>query len=358
MNDPLDLRPEILEQSLPAWDSPGAIILDGPAMLGNLDRCRPTDAVFDARGPLMATTGELFLTELLRRGINGMIVSWPVPRWGSLPKGFRAILAPPFDSGMLREAVRRGVSPVLGHQGEAILASNEAQSVRRPLPVLLRVRGGDLMADSGPTGTLPLLEMLPSLPMLELAGLFLDEPFSGRMQCDALDRALARFLPETRGLLLIGGKGGAMPVRGRLVPIVDQRILGCDATEELFTATLTVRMWGFPVAARESSFLVGVDLGTRHGVPRESRPHVLVAGEPGRVVAVQDHRLLVELSQRPERPSPWIVTLLGSSGAAVVPPSEWPEHALPGMVETWRKLLPLWVRPAASHADLLPLGTA
>lgn len=358
MNDPFNPRSVTHEQALPAWDSPGAIILDGPALLGNLDRCQPADAVFDARRPLLAATSELFLGELLRRGIAGMIVSWPVPRLVGLPKGFRAVLAPPFDSGMLREAVRRGVSPVLGHQGEAILASNEAQAVGRPLPVFLRVRGGDLMADSGPTGVLSLLELLPSLPMLELVGLFLDEPFSGRMQCDALDRAMARFLPETRGVMLVGGKGGAQPVRGRTVTLIDQKILGCDTTDELFTATLTIRMWGFPVAARESSFQVGVDLGTRHGIPRESRPHVLVAGEHGRVVAVQEHRMLIELPQRPESPSPWIVTLLGSSGTAVVAPGEWPEQSVPGMVESWRKLLPLWVRPADAKADLVALGTA
>ncbi|MFZ2959302.1 MAG: hypothetical protein WA705_20640 [Candidatus Ozemobacteraceae bacterium] len=331
-------------ENLLSWDGLGVAVLDAPALLGNLEKKLSADALIDLRSPLLSDLAGLLCPEWMRRGVSGYLIGSGFPGPNSPQAGFRGHLLPPFDTEQLREAVRNGIVPVLGHTGEAIFASNEAQALGFSHPVMIRLRSGDLLIDAGPTGPMPLLEMIPGLPMIEPIGFLLDEPFTGRAQCDQLSRALSRLLPEARGLSLIGGGNGPLPQRLTALPVIDDRILGLSPSDGSMTATLTIRVWGLPTAARENSFLVAVDLGSRDGIPAAARPQLLVAGEAGRVVEVGERRLLVELSERPVLPSPWPVTLLGSAGAATVSPAEWPENGLYEWIWRLRRRIPFFLR--------------
>ncbi|MBF0543371.1 MAG: hypothetical protein HQM08_03000 [Candidatus Riflebacteria bacterium] len=334
-----------MEDSIhPPWDSPGVIVLDGPALLANLDKLDSTDSLIDLRSPILGAIAPKFSSEFVRRGIVGYLASSNFPTWNERLSKFSGFLAPPFDSGILRETIRLGLIPCIGHIGEGILASNEAQAMRRPQKVLLRIRGGNLSLDSGPSGFLPLIEKIRTLPMLEVIGVFLDEPFSTRIQCDQLSRAVSKHLPETRSMMILGAGNGPIPVRFKQIKIISDSILGLIPSNPPLTSTLSIKLWGYPLSETEKGFLITSDVGWRDGIFTKARPVIRVSGETGRIISVKEKRIVVEIPRRPNFPSPFLVTLLGNDFEFVIGPQEWSDFNLSEMVEKMKNHLPSFLK--------------
>ncbi|MBF0405849.1 MAG: hypothetical protein HQM10_00730 [Candidatus Riflebacteria bacterium] len=328
----------------PPWDSPGILILDAPALLSNIDRVDIADSLIDLRSPIMTAIAPRFFAEFLRRGISGFITGSQFPRWTESISGFPGYLAPPYDSSVLREAIRNSLIPAIGHIGEAILASNEAQALKRHQKILLRVRGGNLDLDSGPTGFLPLVERIHSLPMLEVVGIYLDEPFKTRLQCDQLSRAVSRHLPEVRSMLILGAETGPLPLRFKHQKTISDHILGLVQHEPPMISTVSIKLWGYPLSETEKGFLVTADAGWRDGLFLKARPTVRVSGETGKIIDISERRIVMEIPKRPAFPSPYIVTLLGNDFDYIIGLQEWGEKNLSQMVEALKERLPSYMR--------------
>ncbi|HEY9071657.1 MAG TPA: hypothetical protein VIV61_15455, partial [Candidatus Ozemobacteraceae bacterium] len=296
--------PPAFSTGIPPWDAPCWLVLDQPALLGNVPATDGADWTVDLRSPLLARAWRLLAPEMKRRG-----------GWGYLSRGFRLtgpaavaeegwvrLLAPPASSGSIAEAVRNGFFVTIGQISEAIVASNAAQACNRRVSLLLRVRSGELMADPGPTGCMSMLEALPGLAAVDVVGFWLDEPFGGRQECDLFMRAVGRLLGDIRSLVLLGAGAGPVPARMKPVPQVGRELFGYAkkaAGQTGGTATLTLEGWAYPLRTRGHGLLAGVDLGAVHGLPRQARGQVVVSGESGRIVAIEDRRLVIELARRP-----------------------------------------------------------
>ncbi len=327
----------------PPWDRPAWVTFDPPSVLANLDRLAPSGAVLDLRSPLLQAVWRRLEEDFRRRGCRGYLADRPLfrPFQGDEPEGWDKILAPSFPADRLEGGLRAGFSLVVGHLSEAIILSNTAQALDRRCRILVRVRHPDVMADPGPTGVLSILELLPQLPLLELAGFFFDQPFTTRLECDTFGRALTRCLGETGPLTALTLADGPWPARLQACRVIGSELLGVAAgRSEPLSATLTLEAWGVPLTAREYGLTVAVDLGTAHGLPPRLPTTVFVDHQPARLARVEERRLVLEMTSRPPGPSPWRVLLLGGTGGGgVVAPADWPDGLPLGLVEavlrTW-----------------------
>lgn len=337
--------PPALPSALP-WDRPAWLTLDGPTLLANVERAGAAEAYLDLRSPLLEKAWRRLEEDLRRRGCRGYLAARPLfpPFDPREPDGWDRVLAPPCPAAGLEEGLRAGFTLTVGHVSEAIILSNAAQALDRRCGVLVRLRHPDLMADPGPTGALSVLEVLPRLPMLEMVGFFLDQPFETRQQCDSFARALTRTLGDHRTLEAVGGEGGPLPARLQARRVIGARVLGLgEEPGEPWPATLSLEGWGVPLAARESGLTVGIDLGFAHGLPRQPGTTVFVEHHPALVVAVEERRTVLRMEARPTLPSPWRVLLLGGAGAGgVVAPSDWPGEGLLPMLEGLARDCPLY----------------
>ncbi|HOY67777.1 MAG TPA: hypothetical protein PLP29_12890 [Candidatus Ozemobacteraceae bacterium] len=349
---------------IPPWDAPCWLVLDQPALLGNVPAAEGRDWVADLRSPILARSWRQVAPELKRRG-----------GWGYISRGFRLtgpaavaeegwirLLAPPASSGSIAEAVRNGFHVTVGQTSEAIVASNAAQACNRRVSLLIRVRSGELMADPGPTGCMSLLEALPGLAAVDIAGFWLDEPFGGRQECDLFMRAAGRLLGDIRALVILGAGAGPVPARLKSVPQIGRELFGYakQTIEPMgLTATLTLEGWAYPLRTRGRGLLAGVDLGAAHGLPRQARGQVVIGGESGRIVAIEERRLIIELARRPAVGTPWRALLLGSHDTQTVPADEWPDHEeLTAGLDRLARECPLYIRRGAEllAADPFPGG--
>ncbi|HNW36223.1 MAG TPA: hypothetical protein PKM25_14890 [Candidatus Ozemobacteraceae bacterium] len=351
-------------QGIPPWDAPCWVTLDMPALLSNVPAPGAGEWALDLRSPVLARSWKHIAPELKRRAA-----------WGYISRGFRLsgpdavaeegwtrVLAPPASSGGIAEAVRNGFTVTVGQISEAIVASNAAQAHRRRAPLLLRVRTGELMADPGPTGCISLLEALPGLAAIDTAGFWLDEPFGSRQECDQFMRAVSRLLGDVRAMLVIGAGAGPVPSRMKPVALVGRELFGYAKTGSsptLATATLSLEGWAYPVRTRGRGIVAGVDIGTIHGIPPDVHASVIVGSETGRIAAVEERRMLIELPQRPASGAPWRALLLGSQDTNTVSAEEWPDPAaLLAALELLARDCPLYVRQGAdlTSGETFPAG--
>jgi len=351
-------------QGIPPWDAPCWITLDMPALLSNVPAAGEGDWALDLRSPILARSWRLIAPELKRRAAWGYI-SRGFRLYGSdsvAEEGWARVLAPPASSGGIAEAVRNGFMVTVGQTSEAIVASNAAQAHRRRAPLLIRVRSGELMADPGPSGCISLLEALPGLAAIDVAGFWLDDPFPGRQECDQFMRAVSRILGDVRSMIVVGTGTGPVPARIRPVALVGRELFGYAkkaSSPSLVTATLSLEGWAYPVRTRGRGILVGVDIGNIHGVPRDVHASVIVGSEIGRIAAVEERRTIIELSQRPASGAPWRTLLLGSQDTNTVSAEEWPDHAeLLGALEQIARDCPLYIRQGAdlTSGEAFPAG--
>jgi len=349
---------------VPPWDAPCWLTLDLPALLENVPASGAMEWAVDLRSPILARAWRHIAPELKRRAA-----------WGYASRGFRLtggdavseegwirVLAPPASAGAIAEAVRNGFTVTIGQTSEAIVASNAAQAYGRRSPILIRVRTGELMADPGSTGCVSMLEAIPGLAALDVAGFWLDDPFTNRQECDQFMRAVGRLLGDVRSLLLVGAGTGPVPPRMKPVALVGRELFGYSRkplSPAIVTATLTLEAWAYPFRTRGRNMLVGIDIGSLHGISREARPPVIVGSEIGRVIAVEERRIVVELAQRPASGGPWRALLMGSHDTQTVSVEEWPDHAgLLSALEHLGRDYPLFVRQGAemTGTESLPSG--
>lgn len=317
----------MIETFVPPWDQPYWIIIDGPSLLANLSSTiSSSEAVIDLRGSFLRRVSAYFYSDFKRAGMLGFLTNTCfqlVEIKKLFSEGWVGYFAPPFTSGALDAASRHGVIPIIGHTAEAIFLSNVAQSHGKVLPLLVRLRGRNLVVDAGKTGFFPLLEMLVLLPKLEVAGFFLDEPFSSRHECDDFTSALSRSPCTHRASTIIGGENGPLPVRYRKFRKIGEEILGYRSFKPNVTATLTIQAWGVPVSTNGPKINVSIDLGNRSGFFGVKDQLAFVEEVPAIFLFSEENRAVFQVSERPDKPSPWKVTILGSDGAHVVSPSDW-----------------------------------
>lgn len=357
-------QPTPFAAGIPPWDAPCWLTLDLPALLGNVPSFGSIDWALDLRSPILARTWRHIAPELKRRGA-----------WGYVSRGFRLtgsdavaeegwirVLAPPTSSGGIAEAVRNGFTITVGQTSEAIVASNAAQAYGRRAPLLIRVRTGELMADPGPTGCISMLEAIPGLASVDVTGFWLDDPFVSRQECDQFMRAVGRLLGDVRSMLIIGTGTGPVPPRMKPVALVGRELFGYskkNLSPSIVTATLSLEGWAYAFRTRGRGILVGIDLGTLHGIPRDAHPPVIVGSEIGRVIAVEERRTVVELSQRPASGGPWRSLLMGNHDTHTVSTEEWPDHAgLLSALEQLARDYPVYIRQGADMigAEAFPPG--
>ncbi|RCK78581.1 MAG: hypothetical protein OZSIB_1303 [Candidatus Ozemobacter sibiricus] len=342
----------------PPWDRPAWVTFDPPSVLANLERLAPGEAVLDLRSLLLERIWRQLEEEFRRRGCRGYLAERPLfsPFQSGEPEGWEKFLAPAYPADRLEGGLRAGFSLVVGHLSEAIILSNMAQAFDRRCRVLVRVRHPDLMADAGPTGVLSILELLPQLPLLELAGFFFDQPFATRQECETFGRALTRCLGETGCLMALTRAEGPWPNRLQPRRVIGTELLGVASEQAVpLTATLTLEAWGVPLTSREASVRLAVDLGTAHGLPPRLPAIVYVEHQPARVVRLEERRLVLEMASRPPAPSPWRVLLLGGTdGGGVVAPADWPDGLPLGLLETVVRTWPESFAPTGAGAILTP----
>jgi hypothetical protein len=309
----------------------------GAALRGG-ERALPTSCRSDGPGvrdgwPARPQTGVSSRPWRQTSSSDILSVGWPSPMGGGsgaiVPDDpFWWIQPHPCSTARLVEVIRAGGAVVVGHTAEAILASNEGQAVDRAIPLWLRVRSGDLMADPGPTGILTLLEGFPRLARVELQGFFLDLPFPNRVVCDHFARAVERLWPGGSRLPCLIASGlqaglGPLPPRAVGVRVIGSEVVGWQVGQGM-TATVSLEGWGVPLVADVDGVQVGVDLGAVHGWSADDRgATVAVGNEIGMVQSVQDHRLVIKVPSRPCGPAPWRTLLFGRSGDRFVPLDTW-----------------------------------
>lgn len=347
MNPP----PPMKSAFTPPWDQPAWAIIDLKALFANLDKLEPIGQIIDLRSSLMSVLAPHILPDLKRRGLSGFFtntITKPMENREFL-EGWTGFLLPPFNSGRLIYATRLGFIPVLGQIPEAIYVSNDAQSVNRSAGIFLRIRSDDLLADQGPNSLLSLLETIPTLPRLELAGFYCDQPFSTRQKCDSFSRALNRTHPHARGLKMISRTTGAHLPKLECSTQIGTEIFGLD-TAGTMNSTLSIQAWGVPMISEERKLLLMIDLGTMQGLPDEPGKPVTVENIPGILIRTEEWRALIEIPERPARPSPWVVTLSPSTTALEAEKGAWSKKDLEQLAFRLAPNLPLYLRHGADAA--------
>ncbi len=339
----------------PPWDAASWMVFDRAAMQANLAaRLGNAGALLDLRSPILAALAPHLEDDWRRLGVSGFLVS--ALGLSELPATFcsnwSGYLVPPFQSSALAIAAQFGVTPIVSQVPEAIIWSNIAQQRGEELPLLIRWRGGDPMADSGPFGFLPLLEAIPGLPMISLQGFLCETPFASRHQADAFRRAIARAGLESSTPRLLAHEIGECPSRVTLQPLIDDGFLSFQESSSQ-PATFTVEARGVPVGYDADQLLIAIDLGIFQGMPSDTDIPVLVEGLPGRVFRLQSHSSLVSTTHRPETPSPWRVTLLGGSSESAVGPANWPEPVLRQFVADRVRTGPVFLATETSTEPLI-----
>jgi len=328
----------------PPWDQPCWLILNVDAFLGNLDNMQPRDAFLDLRSNLLERIASHLLPDLKRYGLKGFLtnkLSRKIDR--EFREGWWGILVPPFSSGEMIEAIRCGFTPVLGHVSEAIQLSNTAQSLGKPQPMLIRVRDPDLMADQGQTSVLAILEIVSTLPMVEMKGFFLEGDYSAKHKFDSFLKAIVRHFPDISGLVFLGSEGKSLPRKVNFFRVIGTNPVGFQPTGNI-SATLTFQGWGIPISARNDSIRVSIDIGKKGGTFFSHRPKVLVENLVGTVLDLEDHRIIVEIQQRPVLPSPWIVTFMGLYQGMNLSSLDWQADEIEITLEAVGRKFPIFLQ--------------
>ncbi|HNV68874.1 MAG TPA: hypothetical protein PKO06_04190 [Candidatus Ozemobacteraceae bacterium] len=335
----------------PPWDASSWVVFDRCALLANLAaRLGPANSLLDLRSPILSMLAPHFEDDWRRLGVGGFLIS--ASHLSRLPSSFyrnwQGILTAPFRSSALSLVARLGLCPIISQVPEAIIWSNMAQQAGKELPLLVRWRGGDLLADSGPTGFLPLVEAIPGLPMLRLDGFFCDTPFASRHQADAFRRAISRTCPESTTPILISGSAGELPARIKPLSTIDDEFLTWTETVEQ-AATFTVETWGVPVDQTSNQLHLSIDFGSSHGIPDHMELPVLVEDMPGVLYRVEPYRSLIALPHRPEARTPWRVTLVGGNGVQAIGPSLWPRALLRRFIADRLRTVPCYLASANGY---------
>ncbi|MFZ5949211.1 MAG: hypothetical protein ACOYXC_00780, partial [Candidatus Rifleibacteriota bacterium] len=247
------------DSGFPAW-----MVVDYDVVARNLFQARKAGVNLSI--PVLADLWPEIAEDCLRAGLS-LVAAGKAEILARCGEGFERLLLKSYRESDLG-CVAAGIIPVLHRYSQLLALSNHAQMLDKRCRFYLKADNTPDRFFSEEYGFASIVERLPGLPMIDLAGLAIDGAIDER-RVNSLRRALGQ-VSENPRIVDVNESGD----------LISWEILGLSG--EISTASFTLGFWGQPFAEKNGEIFFRIDLGRADGLP-ENFP-VMFADQCGRVV--------------------------------------------------------------------------
>lgn len=337
----------------PPWDCPAWVLIRLKEAISNASLISDFNPVLDLSCNLLEKAFLADQERFIKTGISGIAAAEPHKglRTELYPESFLTLLSPPFRSGCLAEIPGTNLMPVIGRTSEAIIVSNVAQAADQTIRVMVLLRSTDFAADASSTGPISILELLPQLPNLQMAGFFLGFAFSRDRELEKLSRAISRLpFPDPADLLVVGSNPGRLGEAFKPRKLVGAELFGLGDPQEdcSFSAALSIQAWAYPAGAASGKTVAVVETGLEDGFCREENCRIQIEGFSARMIDCTRKQMHFIMDERPPMPPPWRALLAGIDSFMMVSTAEWKTTNLQTAASILASKLPVFVIPEGS----------